>query len=138
MLLSANIFILINDYDCVEQKMSESSVWQEVCFCAVCGKVLESSSRPQLLPCCHSACKDCIDDQIAEQQELNATQHNDHNNGIYSFLTFGFAANQCVVASRVVVMFLEAMFFCTEPLIIQHVLHEAFIQSFNPSTQTHF
>lgn len=55
------------------------SVWSILSKCGVCEKSISSMAR--LMPCCHSAHNECIDDELAAIQDLINT----NINGIYYF-----------------------------------------------------
>lgn len=63
---------------------SKESVWKLLRKCGVCGKEMSDTEKsPQLMPCCHSACKECIDDELqAIQDMIHTNSNNNHNKGI--------------------------------------------------------
>jgi hypothetical protein len=58
------------------------SVWSVLSKCGVCEKSISESSIARLMPCCHSAHNECIDDELAAIQDLINT----NINGIYYFI----------------------------------------------------
>ncbi len=58
------------------------SVWCLLSKCGVCEKSISSMAR--LMPCCHSAHNECIDDELAAIQDLINT----NINGIYFIITY--------------------------------------------------
>lgn len=66
---------------------STDSVWQKASACSVCSKQLEPISRPQLLPCCHSACRDCIEDNANQLTEASAT--NTGEDHLHAMVAYG-------------------------------------------------
>ena len=61
--------------------MSDTSdtVWSVLSSCCICRKTLNQDLCPKLLPCCHSSCKDCIEDNLNLLSDLR--QANNQGNG---------------------------------------------------------
>lgn len=57
-------------------------IWERLTKCAICDKQFNNNNNttfsPLLLPCCHSACQACVDDELAAKLERESATNNDN------------------------------------------------------------